>query len=289
MSKNITIGGQTFNNVETIKAPLASDPIQQATFTEGGIIPSGRIEIQSNGETNVTNYAYANVNVQPTLQNKEVTPSTETQIIMADSGYYGLDAVEVNAVTSAIDANITAGNIKNNVSILGVTGTLQEGITPTGNINITSTSQTDVTNYATAQVVDANLVAGNIKKDTSILGVTGTYEGSGGASISGGYTLNIITDDVADFLVLGTGTSQGVYGWHLYSIEGNSSPTAINASIVVFLSYTGNLSATVTANSLCNYVGTNIVTGGINTTNSLFQNVGKILFLKSNCTITLTT
>ena len=49
----------------------------------------------------------------------------------------------------------------------------------TGNINITSTEQIDVSDYATAQVVDANLVAGNIKKDVTILGVTGTYEGGG--------------------------------------------------------------------------------------------------------------
>lgn len=49
-------------------------------------------------------------------------------------------------------------------------------ITPTGNINITDTAETDVTAYATAQVVDENLVAGNIKKDVTILGVTGSYE-----------------------------------------------------------------------------------------------------------------
>jgi hypothetical protein len=49
-------------------------------------------------------------------------------------------------------------------------------ITPTGKKNITDTSETDVTAYATAQVVDENLVAGNIKKDVTILGVTGTYE-----------------------------------------------------------------------------------------------------------------
>lgn len=51
---------------------------------------------------------------------------------------------------------------------------------PTGNINITDTSRTNVSAYATAQVVDADLVAGNIKKDVNILGITGTYEGGGG-------------------------------------------------------------------------------------------------------------
>lgn len=49
-------------------------------------------------------------------------------------------------------------------------------ITPTGKLEITGTAEVDVTNYAAAQVVDANLIAGNIKKDVTILGVTGTYE-----------------------------------------------------------------------------------------------------------------
>lgn len=46
----------------------------------------------------------------------------------------------------------------------------------TGKIDITGTAEVDVTAYASAQVVDANLIAGNIKKDVTILGVTGTYE-----------------------------------------------------------------------------------------------------------------
>jgi hypothetical protein len=46
----------------------------------------------------------------------------------------------------------------------------------TGKLDITDTSEVNVTNYASAQVVDANLVAENIKKDVTILGVTGTYE-----------------------------------------------------------------------------------------------------------------
>ena len=54
--------------------------------------------------------------------------------------------------------------------------------TPTGKKNITDTTETDVSAYATAQVVDANLVAENIKKDVVVLGITGTYEGGGGSS-----------------------------------------------------------------------------------------------------------
>ena len=61
------------------------------------------------------------------------------------------------------------------------------GITPSGTKQITSMALTDVAAYANAQVVDSNLVAGNIKKDTTILGITGTYEGSGGG---GGSAVN---------------------------------------------------------------------------------------------------
>jgi len=50
-----------------------------------------------------------------------------------------------------------------------------------GNVNLTTTAITDVNNYATAQVVDANLAAANIKKDVTILGITGVYSGGGGS------------------------------------------------------------------------------------------------------------
>lgn len=51
-----------------------------------------------------------------------------------------------------------------------------QGAQPTGKKEITSTAEVNVANYATAQVVDADLIAGNIKKDVDILGVVGTYE-----------------------------------------------------------------------------------------------------------------
>ena len=57
---------------------------------------------------------------------------------------------------------------------------IEMGITPSGNISITDTNVTDATNYATAQVVDADLVAENIKKDVNILGIVGSFEGGSG-------------------------------------------------------------------------------------------------------------
>lgn len=65
------------------------------------------------------------IQTTPTLQAKTATPSTSQQTVRPDNGYDGLSQVTVNAVTAAIDANITAGNIKKNVSILGVNGTYE--------------------------------------------------------------------------------------------------------------------------------------------------------------------
>ena len=57
-------------------------------------------------------------------------------------------------------------------------------VKPSGTIQIKSAQQVDVRSYQYAKVTDANLTAGNIKKDVTILGVAGTYDGGGG---SGGY------------------------------------------------------------------------------------------------------
>ena len=58
-------------------------------------------------------------------QDKTVNSSTSSQTVTFDSGYTGLNQVTVNAVTSSIDSNITADNIKKDVVILGVTGTFE--------------------------------------------------------------------------------------------------------------------------------------------------------------------
>ena len=130
------------NSINTKAGTSGAKTIDQMKTAVDSIVrPTGNINITSTAQTDVTNYATATV----------------------------------------VDSDLVQGNIKKDVNILGVVGTYEgSGIVPTGNINITSMNQTDVTNYATAQVVEANLVAENIKKDVSILGVTGIYEGGGG-------------------------------------------------------------------------------------------------------------
>ena len=64
-----------------------------------------------------------NVNVRPILQPKNITPTTNKQTVKCDEGYDGLSQVTIDAVTSAIDANIKPENIAAGKTILGVYGT----------------------------------------------------------------------------------------------------------------------------------------------------------------------
>lgn len=116
-------------------------------------------------------------------QQKTVNPTTSQQIVQADQGYSGLGTVTITPVTHAIDNNIQAGNIKSGVTILGVQGSVTElngtslSITPTAASQ--SHTPTAPNNAFTSVSVagDQNLVAGNIVKDVTIFGVTGSYEG----------------------------------------------------------------------------------------------------------------
>ncbi len=58
-----------------------------------GITPTGTVNITQNGTHDVTQYASANVNVQPNLQSKTVT---ENGTVTPDGGYDGLSSVVVN-------------------------------------------------------------------------------------------------------------------------------------------------------------------------------------------------
>lgn len=178
---------------------------------ETGITPTGSIDITSNGTVDVTNYASANVNVAN--QNPYIaTTATEMAQYLASkydgaivrytgtTGTYTQNMLyKVKAVSSnewAFDELITpvgsttktengTYNVKEYAEVVV---NVPIGITPTGKKEITSTSEVDVTNYATAQVVDSNLTSSNIKKGVSILGITGTVQE--GITPSGSVTIN---------------------------------------------------------------------------------------------------
>lgn len=75
-----------------------------------------------------------------------ITPGTSNKTAVA-KGVYTTGAVTVKG-----DSNLIASNIRSGKSIFGVSGTLVEGITPSGSKTITSNGTHDVTNYASAVV-----------------------------------------------------------------------------------------------------------------------------------------
>lgn len=126
---------------------------------------SGTISTITTSSTDVTNYKYASA------------PAGTAGTPTATKGSVSNHAISVTPSVTNTTGYIT-GSTKTGTAVTVAASELVSGTK-----NLTNTSSTDVTNYANAQVVDSNLTAGNIKKDVSILGVTGSYEGSGGGTM----------------------------------------------------------------------------------------------------------
>ena len=80
-------------------------------------------------------------------------------------------------VSATERAKIIPQNITSGTTILGVAGS---AVVPSGNQDIETLNEYNVTAKATARISAAErakIVAGNIKNGVTILGVTGTYEG----------------------------------------------------------------------------------------------------------------
>lgn len=99
------------------------------------------------GGTPVTNHGVAgsidamtkvvDLDIMHNLTTLSVTPTTSAQSITPESPVDGYSSVSVSAVTSAIDQNIVAGNIKKDVEILGVTGSYEGSGAETFAVTIT--------------------------------------------------------------------------------------------------------------------------------------------------------
>lgn len=209
VKKNVRLfGGQIVGTYDNYVAPVVQ-PVSISPKTTSQLIspPSGvdgfnRVAVDAvtssidsnikpeNIRRNVNILGVEGTFVVEKLQDKTVDPQPYQQVVTFDSSEAdGLNSVTVNAVTNAVDENITAGNIKKDVTILGVTGEFDPKpiIQPTVTVTPTTLNQTVIPNpgydglgrvdiNAVTSAIDPNILAENIKKNIGILGVTGTYD-----------------------------------------------------------------------------------------------------------------
>lgn len=126
-------------SIEASKSVTPTTSAQTVTPSQGydGI---AEVEVAAVDSTIDANIVQANIRAGVTIlgvqgnlepdkpdQTKTCTPTTSQQVIEPDTGYE-LASVTVAGVTAAIDSNITAGNVAQGITILGVTGTYDGGV-----------------------------------------------------------------------------------------------------------------------------------------------------------------
>lgn len=199
----------TLANVVSAKSgvalPLTIDEMAQAVqgIETGGITPTGTITITQNGQTDVTQYATADVQVpssSPTLQTKSVsytpTESAQSDTVTMDSGYDGLGEVSVSVGAIASDyvgSGITRRS-SSDLTASGATVTVPSGYysaqasksVSTGSEGTPTASKGTVTNHAVTVTPSVTNSAGYISGGTH----TGTgVSVSASELVSGSQTL----------------------------------------------------------------------------------------------------
>ena len=189
--------------------------------------------------------------VEPELQSKTVTPSTNSQTVIADNGYDGLSEVIVNAMPTATQA--TPSISVNSSGLITASATQTAGYvsagTKSGTKQLTTQAAQTITPGTSNKFItpgkyiignqtilgDSNLKAENIKSGVSIFGVAGNYEGSGGGSGGGG-------------IKTCTATVKSVYGAtvNLYATAVNE-----NGDVFVFAKRLSQADPTVTFTAVC--------------------------------------
>ena len=152
------------------------------------------------------------------LQAKTVDPTLQGLVVLADAGYDGLSSVTVNPVTSDIDPDIQAGNIRRGVEILGVTGTFDGGPLQSKTVDSSTSSQTiepDNGNYGLSSVTvnPYTLDSKTVNSSTAQQVVTSSEDGLSSVTVNP-YTLESKTQNI---------TVNGIYVFTPTSADGLSS------------------------------------------------------------------
>ena len=175
-----------------------------------------------------------------------VTPTTSQQIITPTSPKNGLTQVTVNAVTSAIDNNIQAGNIKSGVTILGVQGTYA-GSTMKEYASEAAMNN-DIENIDAQEIV--KVVSGGVTTYYIKDGTPVTYQPLDLSTLAIGDTISLkgmkINNEATSNIITGNGDSKSITfsnnGQDVLELEFHGGATNISGSLTINGSTTYNYS-----------------------------------------------
>ena len=240
------------------------------------LIPSGTSSITSNGTYPIGNYASVNVNVQPSLQNKSITPTKSIQVLRADTGYYGLSQITVDSIPASYiipSSTYTVSSAGSNIDI-----------TSYANLNVPSGSvQTLATAFTSSQGLISfyySIYSGFVNSGgpyhidrtfptTSISTITPTTSSQIAVS-QYNWTLNdVVVEPIPSAYIIpsGTYTVTSAGAFNIKQFASLSVPEVeINPSNITFsmISSTGRVCASVSANvagwyRTGAYIGNNII------------------------------
>lgn len=259
MADTLKVFGKTYTGVTGIIATDTSDT--DKTYVR----PQGSKSITANGTgIDVASYATVDVNVSsgaPSLQTKSktYTPTTsqQTESITADSGYDGLQQVDikVNAMPSgtagtptATKGTVTNHSISVTPSVTNTTGYISGGTKTgtavtvsaselvSGTLSITSSGTKDVTNYASASVA-----SGTAGTPTATKGTVSNYSISVTPSVTN--TAGYISGGTKTGTAVSVSASELVSGTKTVTTTGTSDVTnyaSVNVDISFSTIYTGS-------------------------------------------------
>lgn len=184
MSATITYKGETLTTATNQTRVLETEGTyleDDITITDvTGAAPSGtkNISITANGTTTEDVTSYATASITTAVPASAVDSGTKS-ISISSNG------TTTHDVVGYASASITA-NVPNSYSASDEGKVVSSGalVSQTAHADVTPTTSDQTINTTTNNSIkvkgDADLVAGNIKKDVEIFGVTGSYEGGGG-------------------------------------------------------------------------------------------------------------
>ncbi len=265
-SATITTGTNTI----TLTKSVSNTPQVTAGYVSSGTAGNSSVSLTASVTVNPTPTASgATVTIPAGYYSSQTTKSVSSGSASAPSTISGTSATvstgtntltltKTVSVTPSVSAGYVSSGTATNSSVsltASVTTKAAATITP-GTTDQTIASGTYLTGAQTISG-DADLVAGNIKKDVSIFGVTGTYEGSGGGSSMEVDTAEAITSTTSTLVFTGLKGDPIYFSVNVDDNVATGSPAKI---VAIVFDGTSIHTQTVsnTSNAQVSYVGTGI-------------------------------